>query len=171
MLVEVDYAADLVDPERTDRALFTPGGEHVNYQGRLDLLGVDAHDAYWIMRHRVVREWTPLSTLRRDEEAAAACWAWQQYYIGMEIAGTVHNEMRLPTVAPPGGNPAPLSAGAAGGPAGPVPQHEGSGGGRSAPAAPAPGRAPPRSRRHARPSSTRTARGSAAPGSGGPPQK
>jgi hypothetical protein len=130
VLVEVDYAADLRDPERADCALFTPGGEHVNYQGRLDLLGVDEHDAYWIMRHRVVREWTPLSTLARDEEAIAACWAWQQYYIGMEIAGTIHNEMRLPTVAPPGGDPAPLSAG---GPAGPVPQHEGSGGGRSVP--------------------------------------
>jgi hypothetical protein len=133
VLVEVDYAADLADPERTDCALFTPGGAHVNYQGRLDLLGVDAHDAYWIMRHRVVREWTPLSTLVRDEEAAAACWAWQQYYIGMEIAGTIHNEMRLPTVAPPGGDPAPLSAAAAGSRAGPVPQHEGSGGGRSVP--------------------------------------
>jgi len=133
VLVEVEFAADLADPELTDAALFTPGGEPVNYRGRVDLLGVDEHDAYWIMRHRVVKEWTPLSTLQRDEEAVAACWAWPQYYIGMEIAGTIHNEMRLPTVASPGADPAPLSVGAARGAAGPVPQHEGSGGGRSVP--------------------------------------
>jgi hypothetical protein len=133
VLVEVAYAANLSDPQRADSALFTSSGEHVSYQGRLDLLGVDEHDAYWIMRHRVVREWTPLGTLMRDEEAVAACWAWQEYYIGMEIAGTIHNEMRLPTVVPPGGDRAPLSAGAAGGTAGPVPQREGSGGGRSVP--------------------------------------
>jgi hypothetical protein len=133
VLVEVDYAANLADPEDTDAALFTPGGEHVNYEGRLDLLSVDEHDAYWIMRHRVVREWTPLSTLMRDEEAVAACWAWQQYYIGMEIAGTINNEMRLPTVAPPGGEPAPLATDTARRAAGSVPQHEGSGGGRSVP--------------------------------------
>ena len=30
-----------------------------------------------------------------DEEAAAACWAWEQDYIGMEIAGTIHNEIRV----------------------------------------------------------------------------
>jgi hypothetical protein len=133
VLVEVDYAADLADPEQTDTALFTPGGEHITYRGRLDLLGVDEHDAYWIVRHRVVGEWTPLSTLVRDEESVAACWAWQQYYIGMAIAGTIHNEMRLPTVAGADGDPAPLSADAAYGAAGRVPQHEGSGGGRSVP--------------------------------------
>jgi hypothetical protein len=134
VLVEVDYAANLADPEQPDGALFTPGGdEHISYRGRVDLLGVDDHDAYWIMRHRVVREWTPLSTLVRDEEAVAACWAWPQHYIGMEIAGTVHNEMRLPTGAPSGDGPDLLSAESARRAAGPVPQHEGSGGGRSVP--------------------------------------
>ena len=170
VLVEVDYAADLVDPERADRALFTSGGEHINYQGRLDLLGVDEHDAYWIMRHRVVREWTPLSTLVRDEEAAAACWAWQQYYIGMEIAGTVHNEMRLPTVAPPGGDLAPLSALVAG--AGrPGAAARGQRRRTFRPPAPAPGRARLGAGGAPGPSSTTPVRGSAAPGSGGPPQK
>lgn len=134
VLVEVEYAANLADPEQPDRALFAPGGdEHVSYRGRADLLGVDEHDAYWIMRHRVVREWTPLSTLMRDEEAVAACWAWPHHYIGMEIAGTVHNEMRLPTAALPGDDPDPLSAESARQVAGPVRQHEGSGGGRSVP--------------------------------------
>ncbi len=99
VLVEVDFSADLPDPAGADSVLRTPRGQHVRYQGRLDLLGVDEHDAYWVTRHRVVREWTPLDALVRDEETVAACWAWEQYYIGMEIAGTIHNEMRLPTGA------------------------------------------------------------------------
>ena len=134
VLVEVDFSADVPDPERGDSALFTSHGQHVRYLGRLDLLGVDEHDSYWIVRHRVVRDWTALDTLVRDEEALAACWAWEQYYIGMEIAGTIHNEMRLPTSA--------MMDVGSGRPAGPrqvtrerggVPQHEGSGGGRSIP--------------------------------------
>ena len=36
-----------------------------------------------------------MEELLLDEEAAAACWAWEQDYIGMEIAGTIHNEIRL----------------------------------------------------------------------------
>ena len=134
VLVEVEYAANLADPEQPDRSAVRPSGdEHVSYRGRVDLLGVDEYDAYWIMRHRVVREWTPLSTLRRDEEALAACWAWPQHYIGMEIAGTIHNEMRLPTAAPSGDDADPLSADGARPTASPVRQHEGSGGGRSVP--------------------------------------
>ena len=99
VLVEVDFSADLPDPAGADSVLRAPRGQHARYQGRLDLLGVDEHDAYWVACHRVVREWTPLDALVRDEETVAACWAWEQYYIGMEIAGTIHNEMRLPTGA------------------------------------------------------------------------
>jgi hypothetical protein len=32
VLVEVEFAADLADPEQTGAALFTSGGEHVNYR-------------------------------------------------------------------------------------------------------------------------------------------
>jgi hypothetical protein len=158
VLVEVAYAANLSDPQRADSALFTSSGEHVSYQGRLDLLGVDEHDAYWIMRHRVVREWTPLGTLMRDEEAVAACWAWQEYYIGMEIAGTIHNEMRLPTVVPPGGDRArPARCRSARAAAADVPSPST---GAWTPA--------PRNRRSRRPWRTTPVRGSAAHGSGGP---
>ncbi len=133
VLVEVEFSADLPDPAGADSVLRAPGGRHARYQGRLDLLGVDEHDAYWIARHRVVREWTPLDALVRDEETVAACWAWEQYYIGMEIAGTIHNEMRLPTgalLAPDSDRP---RAGEGRQERGGVPQHEGSGGGRSIP--------------------------------------
>jgi hypothetical protein len=133
VLVEVDYWADVPDPEREDSALCTSSGQAIRYQGRVDLLAVDEHDAYWIVRHRVVNEWTSLETLMRDEEALAACWAWGRYYIGMEISGTIHNEMCLPTHVVPDGGALHCAAENAGGARGGVPQHEGSGGGRSVP--------------------------------------
>lgn len=105
----------------------------MSYQGRLHLLAEDEHDAYWIMRHRVVQNWTPLDALARDEEAVAACRAWERYYIGMEIAGTIHNEMRLPPGTPAEADLTSLPAGEADQERGGVPQHEGSGGGRSIP--------------------------------------
>ncbi|HEY3843676.1 MAG TPA: hypothetical protein VGL48_10545 [Acidimicrobiales bacterium] len=128
VLVEADFDVDLADPDQPGSGLFTPSGENVRYRGRVDLLSVDQHDAYWIVRHRVVREWTPLDELVRDEEAVAACWAWEQFYLGMEIAGTIHNEMRLPLrsdAEPERPSAAPERGGVA--------QHEGSGGGRSVP--------------------------------------
>ena len=133
VLVEVDFSADLPDPAGADSVLRTARGQHIRYQGRLDLLGVDEHDAYWVTRHRVVREWTPLDALVRDEETVAACWAWEQYYIGMEITGTIHNEMRLPTGALPVADTGRPPSGEARRERGGVPQHEGSGGGRSIP--------------------------------------
>ncbi|MGO8862812.1 MAG: hypothetical protein ACLQRH_18910 [Acidimicrobiales bacterium] len=133
VLVEVDFSADLPDPAGADSVLRTARGQHVRYQGRLDLLGVDEHDAYWITRHRVVREWTPLDALARDEEAVAACWAWEQYYIGMEVTGTIHDEMRLPTGALLVGDADRPPVGEAPRERGGVPQHEASGGGRSIP--------------------------------------
>ena len=63
-----------------------------------------------------------------DEEATAACWAWEQDYIGMEIAGTIHNEVRID-----GPLDSPADEPAAPGKPRPVAQHEPSGGGRSIP--------------------------------------
>ena len=63
-----------------------------------------------------------------DEEAAAACWAWEQDYIGMEIAGTIHNEIRIDgPLDVSGRRPAAMGRPV------PVAQHEPSGGGRSIP--------------------------------------
>jgi hypothetical protein len=132
VLVEVDYAADLPDPEGAGDGLFTSSGRPVSYRGRLDLLAIDENDAYWIVRHHVVDEWTPLDTLLRDEVVVAACWAWAEYYIGMEIAGTIHNEMRLPNRRTDGERAA-LSSDDAVATRSSVAQHEASGGGRSVP--------------------------------------
>jgi hypothetical protein len=136
VLVEADYEVDLPDPGQPDTGLLTASGDYVRYRGRVDLLAVDEHDAYWVLRHRLVEDWIDFEALLRDEEAVAACWAWEHFYIGMSIAGTIHNELRLPGCGEPEGRaqpappvPRPASHHERGG----VPQHEGSGGGRSIP--------------------------------------
>jgi len=115
--------ADLTEPER---GLLAPNGSGVVYACRVDLLAVDAADEYWVVRHQIVDDWQDPDTLVRDEEAIAACWAWEQDYMGMEIVGTIHNEVRTDG---PLDRPAPTAARVRE----PVVQHEGSGGGRSIP--------------------------------------
>lgn len=123
--IDHDVIGMITDPAAPERGLSTPDGAGVAYTCRVDLLAVDAADEYWVVRHQLVDDWQELDTLVRDEEAIAACWAWEQDYIGMQIAGTIHNEVRVD--GPPEG-PAPSPRVRA-----PVAQHEGSGGGRSIP--------------------------------------
>jgi hypothetical protein len=124
--IDHDVAGLLADPAAPDRGLLTPNGSGVVYTCRVDLLAVDAADEYWVVRHRIVDDWQDTDALARDEEAIAACWAWEQDYVGMEIVGTIHNEVRI-------GGPLDLPAHADGRRHQPVAQHEGSGGGRSIP--------------------------------------
>ena len=81
-----------VNPER---GLLIPNGSGVVYECRVDLLAVDAADEYWVVRHVIVEDWQDQEAVLRDEAAIAACWAWEQDYIGMEVAGTIHNEVRV----------------------------------------------------------------------------
>jgi len=137
VLVETDFEVNVLDPVRPEAGLVTAAGEAIRYTGRIDLMAVDAHDAYWIVRHRVIdADWSPTEDLVADSEALAACWAWEQFYLGMAITGTIYNELRHE----PTGNPRrgagwswrrPRSRTAGGAPA--VRQHEPSGGGRSIP--------------------------------------
>jgi hypothetical protein len=147
VLVETDFEVDVLDPVRPDAALVTSVGDIIRYSGRVDMLAVDAHDAYWIVRHRVADgDWPPTEQLVADEESLAACWAWEQFYLGMAIAGTIYNELRSSSTPerepeqpapppPPEGRPRrwpwPRPRTAAALPA--VRQHEPSGGGRSVP--------------------------------------
>jgi hypothetical protein len=126
--IEHDVVGMVADPVDTERGLLTPNGSGVVYGCRVDLLAVDVADEYWVVRHRLVDDWQDPDTLVRDEEAVAACWAWEQDYMGMEIVGTIHNEVRI-------GGPLDLPgpAAAPGRERRPVAQHEGSGGGRSIP--------------------------------------
>ena len=139
VLVETDFEVDVLDPARPGSGLVTPAGQVIRYTGRVDLMAVDARDAYWIVRHRVVDgDWPPTEQLISDEEQVAACWAWEQFYLGMAMTGILWNEVRRPP-GPAAARPRPprprrpwwrRSARAAG-PA--VRQHEPSGGGRSIP--------------------------------------
>ena len=106
----------------------TPDGSPVKYACQVDLLAVDDTDEYWIVFHQIVEDWQDAEVLIRDEEAVAACWAWEQDYLGMTIAGTIHNEVRI-------SGPLKLPSGEdiARGLPRVVAQHEPSGGGRSIP--------------------------------------
>jgi hypothetical protein len=96
VLVETDFEVNVLDPRRPDAALTAGHGEPIRYVGRIDMMAVDQHDAYWIVRHRVVgADWPPTEQLVADEETLTACWAWEQFYLGMAITGTIHNELRL----------------------------------------------------------------------------
>ncbi|PXX11101.1 hypothetical protein [Mycolicibacterium moriokaense] len=124
--IDHDVAGLLTDPAETERGLLTPNGSGIVYTCRVDLLAVDAADDYWVVRHQTVDDWQERDALVRDEEAIAACWAWEQDYVGMEIVGTIHNEVRIdgPLDLPSTADPRHRK---------PVAQHEASGGGRSIP--------------------------------------
>ena len=124
--IEHDVAGMIAQPGEPDRGLLAPNGSGVVYGCRVDLLAVDAADEYWVVRHQIVNDWQDPDALLRDEEAIASCWAWEQDYMGMQIVGTIHNEVR---VDGPLDGPAPTPARIRE----PVAQHEGSGGGRSIP--------------------------------------
>jgi hypothetical protein len=124
--IEHDVAGMIAQPGEPDRGLLAPNGSGVVYGCRVDLLAVDAADEYWVVRHQIVDDWQDPDALMRDEEAIASCWAWEQDYMGMQIVGTIHNEVR---VDGPLDEPAPTPARIRE----PVAQHEGSGGGRSIP--------------------------------------
>src|SRR5262249_27745892 len=106
--------------------LAAPDDSAVIYTCRIDLLAVDAADEYWVVRHQIVDDWTEPDELIGDEAAVAACWAWEQGYLGMEISGTIHNQLRLAAASD-----APVAA--AKRTAGRVRQSEASGGGRAIP--------------------------------------
>ncbi len=146
VLVQPEYDVHIVDPGPPPHGLLTAAGQLIRYRGTLDLLAVDSHDAYWLVRHRLVEgDWPPTETLVDDEEAVAACWAWEQFYLGMTIAGTIHNEVRADAGSQPDAQPAaprpshaarlrrwlPVSRDEQ--PRRRVGQHEPSGGGRSIP--------------------------------------
>jgi hypothetical protein len=93
--VETDFDVQIPDPSGPGLDLVGPGGP-IHFRGRVDALVVDAYDAYWVVDHRVVEgAWESLDQLLLDERGVAACWAWEIFYYGMKIAGTVYNELRL----------------------------------------------------------------------------
>jgi hypothetical protein len=157
VLIDPDFEVQVYDPAQPGLGLTGPGGEPARFRGRIDMLAIDEHDAYWIVRHELISgRWPPAAGLAADEASLAACWAWQQFYPGLTIAGTIRNELHLGSADPPprleaarpaesGPDAVPARRGRGrwawrrqgGELAGPEPvvvrQHEPSGGGRSIP--------------------------------------
>jgi hypothetical protein len=107
VLVEAEYDVMVLDPGRAGRGLLTPAGQPIGYRGRIGMLAMDANDAYWIVRHRLVDgDWPPTEALLADEEMVTACWAWEQFYLGMTITGTIDNELRTGPPPATGSRPA-----------------------------------------------------------------
>lgn len=128
--VATDFDALVADPAEPECGLVGPHGPAIHYIGRIDLLAIDEHDRYWIVRHRVSdRPFPRTEQLLLDEEEVAACWAWERFYEGMEVAGTIYNE--LSTSDPRAGSPRrPVPRPLVDHPRGGIPQNEPSGGGR-----------------------------------------
>jgi hypothetical protein len=126
--INVDVEALVPDPDDPERGLMVHDGSPVIYPCRIDLVAVDASDEYWAVCHQIVDEWQDIDRLDRDEQALSACWAFEHDYIGVQIAGTIHNEVRIgsPLKFPPAGSAMKRMPKA-------VAQHEPSGGGRSFP--------------------------------------
>jgi PD-(D/E)XK nuclease superfamily len=94
--VGTDFEVNVPDPAQPGINLLTSTGEEIRYHGRVDLLVIDSHDAYWVVQHRLVTEaWADRDSLELDEQTLAWAWAWPQFYLGMQISGTVYNEIRL----------------------------------------------------------------------------
>src|SRR5947209_6025541 len=92
--VETDFEVNIPDPARPGVSLLTSAGDEVRYCGRVDLLVIDPDDAYWVVQHRLVTEgWADHDALQLDEQTIVWAWAWPQFYLGMQIAGTLYNEI------------------------------------------------------------------------------
>ncbi len=91
--IEIDVEALVPDDREPGRALSADGIGKVLYTDRVPMVAGDANDEYWVVLHSVVPEWATEESLLLDEAAVAACWAWEETFLGMDVAGTIHNEL------------------------------------------------------------------------------
>jgi len=92
--VHADVEVSVPDPSDPRQDLAAGDGAAVHYADRVDLVVVDAFNAYWLVDHRVGDGWAASDELVLDEAGAAGCWAWGRSYLGMDIAGVIYNELR-----------------------------------------------------------------------------
>lgn len=124
--VASSYEAPVSHPTDPDAGLLDAKGRPIDYVGEVDLLVADGFDRYWVVRHRIaVDTWAGERSLALDERDVADCWGLQAAYLGLTLAGTISNEIRLDvgTVAPGGERGAVAH----------VSQNDPSGGGRMVP--------------------------------------
>jgi hypothetical protein len=93
--VDTDFEVNIPDPATPGTHLVTPTGDEIRYYDRVDLLAIDSDDAYWVVQHRLVTHcWADHDALQLDERTIAWSWAWPPFYLGMQITGTMYNEIR-----------------------------------------------------------------------------
>jgi len=91
-----DVDVNIPDPHHAGHDLAKPKTSPalpVRYRDRTDVLILDGLDAYWVMDHRISETWLDLDCLLLDERSVAACWAWQNFNLGMKIQGVIYNEL------------------------------------------------------------------------------
>jgi hypothetical protein len=108
--VACDVDVQVPDPGAPENGLVASGGGAIRYLDRVDVLVIDEHNAYWVLSHQVVAgHWPGTEALLLDEQAVAWCWAWELSYPGMQVLGTIYNELQVP--APGGESEGPFSTG------------------------------------------------------------
>lgn len=65
-------------------------GHLVVYQGRLDLIVVDAFGDFWIIDHKTAAALKDISWLTLDDQVTSYCWAMQQ--LGVKTRGFLYSE-------------------------------------------------------------------------------
>jgi hypothetical protein len=92
--VDAEFIANIPDLRGSDQDLVTIRGLPVRYRGYIDLLVADDDGKYWIVNHRIAEQEFPAQDeLLLDEASVASCWGWETYFIGMKIAGVIHNQL------------------------------------------------------------------------------
>ena len=106
--VETLFDVTVPDPGRPEHGLLTPDGRGVLYRMRVDLVVVDKAGRNWIVEHRLCEDgFAEMHDLLHDDVALTRSWGWEQGFLG-KVAGTIHNELRLPRPGEPGpGDTAP----------------------------------------------------------------
>jgi hypothetical protein len=101
--VETEFEVNIPDPLNPGQDLVIREGLPIRYRGRIDLLVVDGYDAYWLVKHKVVEDnWERLDQLLLNEQTVSYCWAWENFFLGMKIAGVIYNEIRKEVFREPG---------------------------------------------------------------------
>ena len=95
--VGTELEVNVPDPSQGDADLTTATGEPIRYRGRIDLLVEDGDGVHWLVHHRIGGErFATRQELEADERGIALCWAWEEFFLGMTIAGTIYGELRGP---------------------------------------------------------------------------
>lgn len=94
--IDTDFEVNIPNPAAPGLNLVTQDEREIRYGDRVDLLVIDSDDAYWVVQHRLVTDgWADHEALQLDERTIAWAWAWPHFYLGMQITGTIYNEIRV----------------------------------------------------------------------------